>query len=146
MRTFKAILFIVAASFAITSCKKDKDKESKVGVLTASPWFIVKYEEKENNGAWVNTFPGFSACSKDDKWIFKTNMSVDLTEGATACTGNTPDEVLESTTWALVENETKLKIESDVFTIEQLDANTFIFSIAETISGVTSSTRVTMGH
>jgi hypothetical protein len=146
MRTFKTLLFFIAASLAIASCKKDKDKTSKADVLTQSAWMMVKYEEKENNGPWINTFPLFDACSKDDQWIFKTNLSVDYTEGSIACSGNTPNEVLDTTTWAFLEGESKLKIEDDIFTIEQLDATTFIFSMVETNGGVTSSTRVTMGH
>jgi hypothetical protein len=146
MQTLRTFAIIIAASLAITSCKKDKDKESRLDLLTANPWVIVKFEEKENNGPWTNTFPLVDACSRDDKWIFKTNFSVDLTEGLTACTGNAPNEVLESTTWAFVESEAKLKIEDDVFVIEQLDASTMIISISESAGGVTYSTKVTMGH
>lgn len=146
MRTFKTLLFFVAATLLMTSCKKDKDKTSKADVLTKSAWMIVKYEEKENNGPWINTFPGFDACSKDDQWIFKTNFSVDYTEGTVACSGNTSNEVLDTTTWAFLEGESKLKIENDIFTIEQLDATTFVFSITETTGGITSYTKVTMGH
>jgi hypothetical protein len=146
MRTFKTLVFFIAASLFITACKKDKDKTSNMELLTQSPWVIVKYEEKVNNGSWQNTFPGFDACSKDDKWIFKTDLSVDFTEGNTACFGNTPNEVLDTVTWAFLDGESKLKIEDDTFIIEQLDATTLIFSISETISGDTYYTRVTMGH
>lgn len=146
MRTFKTLAIIIVAALAFTSCKKDKDKQSKKELLISAPWVIVKYEEKENNGNWENTFPGFDDCSKDDKWIFKTDMSVDVTEGATACTGGTPNEVLESTTWQFTENETKLMIEASVLNIDQLDANTLVLSYTESLAGVTYSTRITMNH
>lgn len=146
MRTIKNLLIIAAASLLMLSCKKSKDKQSRTELLTAAPWVIVKFEEKENNGAWDNTFPGFDDCSKDDKWIFKTNMSVDLTEGATACSGNTPNEVTESTTWSFLEGEAKLKLENDVFTIEQLDGSTLVISIAESFGSITYYTKVTMNH
>lgn len=146
MRTIKILLIIVAASLVMVSCKKDKDKRSRTELLTASPWVMVKYEEKENNGAWDDTFPGIDACSKDDKWIFKTNMSVDLTEGNTACTGNSPNEVLETTTWAFQDGESKLQLENDVFTIEQLDGSTLVISISESFGGVTYHTKVTLNH
>ena len=107
---------------------------------------MVKYEERENNGTWDNTFPGFDACSKDDKWIFKTDMSVDLTEGNIACAGNSPNEVMESTVWQFIDSETKLQLENDVFNIDQLDDNTLVISISESFGGVTYSTRVTMNH
>jgi hypothetical protein len=145
MRTIKTLVFIAVASLVITSCKKDKDKEPRTPLLTASAWMIVKFEEKENNGAWENTFPYIPTCSKDDQWIFKTNNSVDLTEGATACLGSTPHEVMESTTWLFLEDETRLKIEDDVFTIEQL-ATTLVISYSETSAGVTSYVRITMNH
>jgi len=146
MRTIKILLFFVAASLTFTACKKEKDKKSRTELLTASSWMIVKFEEKENNGAWQNTFPLFDACSQDDRWIFKTNLSLDLTEGATACTGNSPNEVLDTTTWAFLENESKLQIETDAFVIEQLDESTMVISITESAGGVTYATKVTMGH
>jgi hypothetical protein len=146
MRTIKILLFIVAASLVITSCKKDKDKKSNTELLTASSWVIVKFEEKENSSPWTDNFPSFDACSKDDKWIFKTNMSVDLTEGATACSGNSANEVLDSTTWAFVDNETKLKIENDTFTIDQLTESALVISYSESAGGMTFYTKITMGH
>ena len=146
MRTFKILAFILIASLGITACKKDKDKKSRTELLTSAPWIIVKFEERENNGAWDNTFPGVPACSKDDKWIFKTDKSLDLTEGNTACTGGSPNEVMESTVWQFLESETKLQIESDIFNIDQLDDNTLIISISESFGGVTYGTRVTMNH
>jgi hypothetical protein len=146
MRTFKTLLFIVAASLLITACKKDKDKKSSTELLTASSWVMVKFEEKEGSGPWQNTFPFFDDCSKDDKWVFKTNNSIDYTEGTVACSGNSPNEVLESTTWAFEQNESKLRIEGDVFTIEQLDESTLIISYSESIMGVTYYTKATMGH
>jgi hypothetical protein len=146
MRTIKTLLIIVIASLAMVSCKKDKDKRSRTELITAAPWTMVKFEERENNGTWEDTFPGIEACSKDDKWIFKTNMSVDLTEGPNACSGNSPNEVLETTTWAFQDGETKLMLENDVFTIEQLDGSTLVISITESFGGVTYSTKVTMSH
>jgi len=146
MRTIKALLFFVAASLIITSCKKDKDKKSGMELLTASSWVMLKFEEKENNGPWVNTLPYIDQCSQDDRWVFKTNLSVDFTEGATACSGNTANEVLESTTWMFMDNESKLMIENDTFVIEQLDENTLVISFQETSGGITSYTKVTLGH
>lgn len=146
MRTFKTLVLFFAASLLIVSCKKDKDKVSKTELLTKSAWVMVKYEEKANSGTWQDTFPGFDACSKDDKWIFKSNFSIDLTEGNTACSGNTANQVLDSTTWAFLENETKLQVEQDIFNIDQLDENTLIISYSETSSGVTYYTRVTLSH
>jgi hypothetical protein len=146
MRILKSLLLIIAASLVITSCKKDKEEFSRTELLTQSAWVIVKYEERENNGPLINTFPGFDACSKDDKWIFKTNFSVDFTEGNTACSGNTANEVMDTTTWAFVEGESKLKIENDTFTIEQLDGSTLVVSYTETVGGITSYTKVTLGH
>lgn len=146
MRTSKIILFFIAASLSITACKKDKDKTSKTKLLTQSPWVMVKYEEKIDNADWENRFSEMDECSRDDKWIFKTSLTVDVTEGHTACGGNTPNEVLESANWSLVEGETKLQILNETFQIEQLDGNTLIISNTETAMGITYSTRVTLAH
>ena len=69
-----------------------------------------------------------------------------MTEGTTACTGNAPNEVLDTTTWQFMENEAKLMLETDVFTIEQLDGNTMILSITESGGGISYTTKITMSH
>jgi hypothetical protein len=53
---------------------------------------------------------------------------------------------MDTTTWAFVEGESKLKIENDTFTIEQLDGSTLVVSYTETVGGITSYTKVTLGH
>ncbi|HYC28149.1 MAG TPA: hypothetical protein VEB42_05020 [Chitinophagaceae bacterium] len=146
MRTFRTLLFFVAASFLITSCKKDKDKKSNTELITASSWVIQKFEEKANNDPWTDNFPYFDECSKDDKWIFNKDLSLDMTEGANACTGNSSNEVLDSTTWMFMDNESKLMIENDTFVIEKLDENNLVISYSETTGGATYYTKVTLGH
>lgn len=146
MRISKIILFLVAASLAMTACKKEKDKLSNTQLLTQTPWVMVKYEEKEGNGAWEDRFPENDECSKDDKWIFKTNFTVDITEGNNACTGSTPNEVLESASWSFVDGESKLQVAGQTANIDQLDGNTLIISFSENLGGITYYTKVTLAH
>ena len=146
MRTFKTLLFIVAASLLITACKKDKNKKSNTELLTAKAWVILKLEEKEGSGNWQDYFFLVEDCSKDDTWEFNTDKSLDLTEGNTACSGYSPNEIYDSTTWDFVDNESKLRIEDDVLLIEKLDESTLIISVQETSGGVTTYSKITMGH
>ena len=142
----KIIMVLIAASLAMTACKKEKDKLSKTQLLTQNPWVMVKYEEKEAGGAWEDRFPENDECSKDDKWYFKTDLTLDVTEGNNACNGNTPNQVLETTSWSFLEGETKLNVANKPVNIDQLDGKTFIISFSEELAGTTYFTRATMTH
>lgn len=136
---FLTVLFI--------SCKKDNPgAKSKKETLTNREWVIQKYEEKEGSNPWINVFAYWSPCEKDNKWKFKPNFSMELNESAIACSGSTPDAVLDEVTWSFTENETKITIETNTYTIETLDETAFIIIFTKMISGITYQTKITFEH
>lgn len=143
--TFAVILF--SAAFSVVSCQKDPSVTlSNKSLLTDKPWLVQKAEEKDNNDPWVDVFPFWAACDKDNTWIFKTDMSLEYNEAATACSPSSPNQVLDEVTWAFNSDESQLIVEDLTYTIEQLDENTLIVSVTETMAGVTAYRRITFKH
>ena len=142
--TLKTLLLFTVVSTLFFACKKKNDQKSKTELLTQKEWFVSKYEEKTNNGSWVDEFPTWDACSKDDKYIFKTNNTLEVNEGATKCSPTDP-QIIETIAWAFTDNETRITTNGSAL-IELLDENTFIISITETFNGITYYERITFRH
>ena len=128
------------------SCQKEGNSDSKKELLTRNSWVIEKAEEKDGANSWVDTFPYWQACKKDDKWIFRSNFSMELNEAANACSGQVPNQILDIVTWAFAQNETKIRIEDVTFLIETLDENKLIISTSELSGGIQYQTKITFGH
>lgn len=147
MKQINLLITFFSFLFLFASCSKESSSNnSKKDLLTSRPWVIQKVEEKTNANPWGDSFPSWQACKKDDKWIFKTDFSLEYNEAANACSGSSPNLVLDIVTWAFSETETKLAIDGVIMTIEQLNDSMLIISASEVISGVTHQTRITLGH
>ena len=143
--TIAFLLF--SAAFSLVSCQKDPTEiQSRKHALTVKSWIVQKAEEKDNNDPWVDVFPYWAACEQDNTWNFKSDMSLEYNEAMTACSPNSPNQVLDIVTWAFNSNESQLIVEDLTYTIEQLDLNTLVVSITKTIGSVTSSRRITFKH
>lgn len=142
--TVKTLAFLLLFSTVIISCKKKNDQKSKTTLLTQKEWIILKFETKVNTAAWDDDVLTWLACEKDDKYIFKTNNTVEFNEGATKC--NAADPQSQTSAWAFVENESKLTLEGDTWTITQLDDNTMILSLSETVGADTYYIKITFTH
>jgi len=142
--TLKTLLLFTIVSTLFFACKKKNDQKSKTELLTQKEWFVSKYEQKTNNGSWVDEFPTWDACSKDDKYIFKTNNTLEVNEGATKCSPTDP-QIIETIAWAFTDNETRITINGSAL-IELLDENTFIISTTETFNGINYYERITFRH
>ena len=131
----------------LSSCNKDKIPEiSKKEMLTAREWVIQKFEEREITTPWADVFPFWSACEKDNKWIFKPDFGMELSESAIACSGSTPNAILDEVNWAFAENETKITIENNTYLIERLDETALIITISQVVNGITLQERITYEH
>jgi hypothetical protein len=142
-------LFITVFSTALFSCKKDEANNaaaSKIDLLTGKYWVITKYEGKTNTEPWTDGFPFFDACEKDDRWLFKKDGSIELSEGNDACSGNQPNQVLDELRWALLNNETKIEIDGKTMTIDQLDEKALVVSLNEQLNGVSFLVRISYLH
>jgi len=147
----KKLQKLLPALFLITlfsvNCSKDKDPEpkSKTTFLTQKDWLVSKFEEKLNNGPYVDDFPNWSPCEKDDKYVFETGNTYEYNEGATKCNASDP-QIIYTGSWALTDNETKILFGSSSFTIDQLDDNTLIISATEVLAPDTYTLKVTFTH
>ncbi len=140
--TFQTLGAITLLFILVTSCKKKNDQKSKTELITQKPWVFSKYEEKVNNGAFIDDFPSWVACEKDDKYTFKTNNIVDY-DPLVKCD---PSDVATQISWAFTDNETKLVFLSGSNVIDLLDENNLVVSEVEVISGVTYTTKITLRH
>lgn len=146
----KTILCYLPALFLLTSvivsCKKDKDEPvSKTTLLTQKDWLAIKWEEKLNNDAYVDDFPNWPVCDKDDHFVFRTNNTYEANEGPTKCDATDP-QIIDSGSWAFTDNETKILIGSQSYSIDQLDENTLVFSFSEVVGTDTYYAKITFGH
>jgi hypothetical protein len=92
------------------------------------------------NGASQSIFSQLSICEADNIYQFKSDGTLNITEGATKCDPADPD-IAASGTWQLQENNTKLALSDDVngtqkFTIESLSATDMVISDTATVSGL----------
>lgn len=127
--------------FAANSCKKKNDQKSKTALLTQKSWVIVKYEEKLNNGNFIDDFPNWTACEKDDKFTFMTNNTVTF-DPMSKC----GSEQTETGSWAFTENETKITFGFGNYSILQLDDNTLVISASTSIGSDTYTLKITFSH
>ncbi|HEX4957946.1 MAG TPA: lipocalin family protein [Lacibacter sp.] len=140
----KTLCIVLLIFTAFTACKKKNDVKSKTELLTKAAWVTFKYEEKAGNSAYVDDFPNWSACEKDNKITFGTNNVATFDEGATKC--NPSDPQTETATWSLSDNDTKLILDGETLTIEQLDENTLVVVSTFVFLGETYTTRISLRH
>lgn len=143
--TLKTLGVITLLLILVTSCKKKNDQKSKTELLTQKEWLYSKSEEKLNAGAWVDDFPSWPACEKDNKIVFRTNNTMEENEGATKCDPSDPQIVFTSA-WAFTENDTKITLFGTSATVDQLDENTLIVTSQESVGGTTYYYRTTFRH
>lgn len=147
----KKLIFITAFTALVCavllSCKKNKDEDSRMKLMTERTWRLTMYEYRENTtDPWdveVLTDP----CELDNIFSFLSAGTYTVTEGPTKCDPSDPD-LIDSGTWSFQNNETIFRITQfgvDVDgTIDVLDANTLKFTIYDP-SGP-EYIRITMVH
>ena len=130
----KKTIFVVlaAATVAVSSCKKDEDNSSntpsntntasKKELLTAKPW---KTTGLTIGGA--DLWSQFDACEKDNIYTFKTNGVYIDDEGATKCDPADP-QIVTTSTWALIENDTKLVYDGDTAIINEISSSKMVLN------------------
>lgn len=128
------------------ACTKEYAVElptSKKDLLTDKEWMVQKLEEKVGNGNWEDIFPQFLPCQKDNWFKFNKDFTVIYNEGALACPPNTPNQIIDTETWRLSNDETILYTGPYAYTILQLDQKTLVVYIKETIAGETYESKST---
>ena len=150
-----SILFLLAISFVIfVSCKNDKDNnpaKSKTELLTAAPWkrtaliSTPAYDWNADGTSSTDVLSIMWPCEKDNLDIYKANGIIETDEGPTKC--NSSDPQSWTTTWAFIENESKLIFDGvDVYTLLELTETTLKFQSTFVENGVTYTHVETYGH
>lgn len=126
MKTITLLVF-AAAMVAISSCKKDDNNSStpsnnatKKELLTAKKW---KGTGLTLGGADV--WAQLDDCDKDDIHTFQANGVYIEDEGATKC-GPSDPQVITTSTWAFIENDTKLVYDGDTAKINELSSTKLV--------------------
>jgi hypothetical protein len=155
MKQIKIIAIAIGSIMLLGSCKKET-KESplvteKTKLLTEKAWIVEKIEERIGGGTWEDLFPFFENCVKDNQFKFNTNSTVSYNEGSNACPPNTPNQIIETKTWKLTNNEALIIIGSAENKILQLDKDNLIVIETEIMAeigniGSTLETRTTFRH
>ncbi|MBL7723632.1 MAG: hypothetical protein JNK27_05760 [Chitinophagaceae bacterium] len=149
MKLIKIFSICILAAVIFANCTKPENgipTKAKKEFLTQASWKYVKYETKTVSSAWIDEFPGWSACSKDDLIIFKTDGAYEHNAGPIACSPGS--QIIETGAWAFTDNEAKFKITTTgtrEWTIEQLSDTILIISIIDNTPGFISE-RSTFKH
>ncbi len=120
----KIILLIAVLALLFTGCKKNEDDpvpRTKTEQLTDDSWVLTdatadKAVDFDGDGnSSVDVYSQIADCDKDDFLNFFNNKNIKtgaLSEGPTACNGETPHDV-KTFTWAFNSTETILTVTSD---------------------------------
>ncbi len=140
------MIFLCLIWMLANACTKEYAVEinaSKVDLLTDKEWVVQKLEEKVGNGNWEDIFSQFLPCQKDNWFKFNKDFTVIYNEGPLACIPNTANQIIDTDTWRLSNDETILYTGSYAYTILQLDQKTLVVYTKETIAGETYESKST---
>jgi hypothetical protein len=83
--------FLFRCAAVLFSCSKNNSQQlSRQELLTQQDWVIKKAEEKTGANPWIDAFPFWQACEKDDRWKFKNEFSLEMNESIMPCGTNSP--------------------------------------------------------
>jgi hypothetical protein len=142
MKNLMLLTLAIVSVCTFSSCKKEETKtKTKAEILTQKAWVMAKYEEKAGTAPWVDDFPNFDACDKDDQYVFRANGTYEINEGATKCDPTDP-QVFASGNWTLKNGDTILDFDGEDFNLDQLVENSLVISLQESIGGTTYQIRL----
>ncbi len=124
------LVVLAAAMVAISSCKKDENNTSnpsnnasKKELLTAKKW---KATGLTLGG--TDFWPQIEDCDKDNINTFKTDGVYIEDEGATKCDPSDP-QIITTSTWVFIENDTKLVYDGDTAKINELSTSKMVLQM-----------------
>lgn len=128
------LLVLVFSVAAVTSCKKDKEKEEPTKKeLISNTWKVS--DVKNSDGVSIIGLPlPQIVCLKDNIFTLRTDDTYSIDEGSKVCDPSTAG----SGTWSLTTNETKIQFTpttGDPLIFDFIEVNTTNLKLAYTISG-----------
>ncbi len=120
----KKVLALVLLTTLVFSCEKEKDL-TKTDIITQKPWKLTAHTisppfEYPGFGVISDFFALYYDCSRDDIWVFKSNGSYTMEEGATKCNPTDPT-VWDMGTWTFNSDETVLTTSSNISGLSEYD-------------------------
>ena len=150
MKTIKFFAVALAAiTMSLSACKKDEatpatPKVSGASLLTGKDWRITALTVTSPGGT-IDIFATFDACQKDDLLEFVANGTILEKEGATKCDPADPDTA-PGGFWALIDNDTKLRIidgDTTIADVIELTATAMRLRISENDNGAVYTNNIT---
>ena len=127
----KSLLLAIVPLVILLSCDKDdkppSNTQSKTEMLTTGTWKITAIaSDNDGNGSYeTDVYLVFPACLKDNFYTFKVGGALDMDESAVKCDPSDPQ--INTTSWLLSQNDTRLTLDGDQYVIDQLNATTLKF-------------------
>ena len=125
----KPFVLLLVSSLLLLYCKKDK--KSVTELLTENTWHITQYQYRANTTDPWDIDPITDPCELDNIFTFLTSGNYTFTEGPTKCDPTDPD-LIDTGLWALLNNDTTLRLTSGSdtidFTIDQIDENSLMIT------------------
>ena len=131
MKKIFFFLLILSTVAIIISCKKS-ESAGKTDLLTAGKWQITEYTEICYSGGMGfgtstrDVYASYTACEKDNYYVFYKGGSVEVNEGTTKCNPANAQSYPEG--WAFNSDETRFLFKGKDWKIFQLNKTTFIIS------------------
>lgn len=128
MKTNKILILLFPALVFTTSCKTETpepEAETKLGLLTNNSqknWIIS--DVNQNGKSVLKDF--FDSCELDDVITFKSNGEGSVDVGKVKCSYDVTQTY--SFNWSLFDNDTKLRIATDNYSIKQLNKSTLLLT------------------
>jgi hypothetical protein len=144
------IFLALPVALLFVQCKKDSKPQTKTEILTSGKWKTSSYTinpafDWDGDGTTETDILSVSdECSKDDFVQFNSNGTILGDEGPTKCDPGDPQTF--SLTWSFEENETKLNIDGDVYTIETLSDQQIKLSIVEDFDATSYTSTLVLVH
>ena len=139
------VIFFLAASLVFCTDKNFGGPKSRSQLLTRSPWYLQKFEQKADSNPWLDNFASLPTCGKDNFSFFQINNALVIDEGQSKCNPSDPQTI--SSPWRFAEGNIKIIITSNtgefLYTIEQLDELMLAYSTSTVNAGITYYTRYT---
>jgi uncharacterized lipoprotein NlpE involved in copper resistance len=141
----KKIVLAIALIVFLVSCEKQAEQKTADQLLTENPWLFAKWEEKTNNGPWIDNLPNADPCETDAQTIFRADNTYEINEGATNCDPNDPF-ITDAGTWTFINNGAGVQFWGDDFALQLLNDNMLVISRTYSRPGIAVEERITYKH
>ncbi len=150
----KTVVIFFCTPLAFFACKKSSPAtaSSDFSILISGKWQLTAYSvAPPGSSTSINAYSLLPSCFTDNYYIFNTDSTLTIDEGATKCDASAPQTTITGK-WKLLANNTELSgVESvggtnDITTIIQLDNNTLKLQDTTTYSGTLVNATATFTH